>query len=106
MSLLREALSNLFKKPFTRRYPREGARPYPRFRGMLVYKSKKCIGCQLCNRNCPSAAITFYKKGRIDFDMSKCMQCGLCVDVCPVDAIEWSTNFEMAAADKKKFIIR
>ena len=106
MSLMKEIMVNLFRKPFTRRYPKEETKPFERFRGKLVFHPKKCIGCQLCNRNCPSAAIRFYRKGRIDFDMKTCMQCGLCVDLCPTHAITWDRKFDNASGDKKKLVVR
>ena len=92
MGIMWECFKNLFKKPFTRRYPFVKAEPYEKFRGRILYKSNVCIGCMQCAKNCPSAAITFHKKGSIDFDMGECFYCGLCVDVCPVNAIEFSNK--------------
>lgn len=106
MTLMKEVLRNLLRKPFTRRYPKERTEPFDRFRGKLIFHSEKCIGCQLCSRNCPSAAIKFYRKGRLDFDMKTCMQCGLCVDLCPTHAITWDRKFETSGKDKKKLIVR
>ena len=106
MSLMREVMGNLFRKPFTRRYPKKKVEPFERFRGRLVFHPKKCIGCQLCNRNCPSNAIRFHKKGKLEFDMKTCMQCGLCVDICHVGAITWSRKFDNAGRDRKKLMVR
>jgi len=106
MSLLKEIMANIFKKPFTRKYPKEPTMPFKRFRGKLIYYPEKCIGCKLCVRNCPSGAITFYRKGRIDFDLKTCIQCGLCVDLCPTHAIIWNKKFDTASRDKKKLVVR
>ncbi len=106
MGIQLECFKNLFKKPCTTKYPFEKLKPYKRFRGKIKYLSKKCIGCMQCSRNCPSEAITFYKRGRIDFDMGICMHCGLCVDVCPVDAIEFNQQCEYADKNPKKFIVK
>ena len=104
MGITIEAIMNLFKKPFTRRYPKEKIKPYKRFRGRINYYPKRCIGCKLCERYCPVGAIKFHKKGKIDFDLGICITCGMCQDVCPTHpkSIEITNEFEFSDKDKKK----
>ena len=45
---------------------------------------EKCIGCQMCAKNCPVQCITGEKKQVHVIDESKCVRCGVCVDSCPV----------------------
>jgi len=50
-----------------------------------------CIGCKLCERVCPSDAITVAPKNKKAFiDTALCYQCTNCRQVCPKDAICYS----------------
>ena len=45
-----------------------------------------CIACKLCEKNCPTGAITM--KNNLPFiDYSKCTACGICASKCPRKAI-------------------
>lgn len=106
MGINLECIKNLFRRPFTRRYPYEKVEPFPKFRGKIRFCSRKCTGCKKCVIECPPRAIKFHSKGKLDFDMGECFFCGLCVDVCPVGAIKFDQDFEYATKDKGKLIVR
>lgn len=46
------------------------------------YCDKGCIGCHICEKNCPTGAITV-KDNFASIDYSKCTDCGLCATKCP-----------------------
>lgn len=49
-----------------------------------------CIGCHLCEKNCPESAITV-DGALASIDYSKCVDCGICVSKCPRHII-WSAD--------------
>jgi NADH-quinone oxidoreductase subunit I len=60
-----------------------------RYRGEHKIDYETCIGCDSCNKICPTHAITMkelpFKKQNIipEVNLSVCIFCGLCEDVCP-----------------------
>ncbi len=47
-----------------------------------------CIGCLICQKNCPTGAISGELKGMQEVDPEKCIDCGLCGKLCPKGAIQ------------------
>ena len=45
-----------------------------------------CIGCHLCEKNCPADAIHVIDNHAV-IDEEKCLACGRCVTVCPKHVI-------------------
>ena len=48
-----------------------------------ITDESKCVGCNLCNRYCPTDA-TWYDRDnkKLMFDINKCIGCGQCVTQC------------------------
>jgi formate hydrogenlyase subunit 6/NADH:ubiquinone oxidoreductase subunit I len=107
MLFLPEALRNLLKRAFTRRYPKERPVIPQGFRGKLVHYPDKCIYCGLCEKYCPSNCIKVDpKKKTWSQDMGQCLFCGQCVETCHEmpkrDALSMSTDYEHTTTKKRE----
>jgi formate hydrogenlyase subunit 6/NADH:ubiquinone oxidoreductase subunit I len=103
MTMERELLTNVAKKPATLPYPDEKTTPVEGMRAMVTWRIERCIGCNLCVQICPPTAIHLLGKGtaaEITYHLDRCIFCGECVDVCPTHAIETTTEYELAFFDR------
>jgi formate hydrogenlyase subunit 6/NADH:ubiquinone oxidoreductase subunit I len=100
-TMIREVLRHVGAKPATEQYPFVKNPMPPHFRGKIEVDTVKCIGCKMCERDCPTGAIAIAKMGNKRFQATlyhdKCIYCAQCVDSCPVDAISFTSNYELAA---------
>jgi formate hydrogenlyase subunit 6 len=109
MMLLPEALRNLVKRVFTRKYPKEKPILPHGFRGKLLHYPDRCIYCGLCAKYCPSNCITVDAKKKVwKHDVGQCLFCSQCVETCrelpKKDALAMGVDYELATRDRKKLV--
>ncbi len=86
---LRVAKAFAIKSPAAKDIRFEAMHNPSRYRGEHKINYETCIGCDSCNKICPTGAITMkklpFKKQNIvpEVNLSVCVFCGLCEDVCP-----------------------
>jgi len=128
--IFKRAISYLFKKPATTKYPFVKTELPEDSRGRTVYEIKSCniieldpgmpelsldiksivgTSCRVCTRDCPSGAIGIVEvegKRRPQIRLDKCIFCHQCVESCPRGAIKSSDLYELASIDKGSLIIK
>ena len=126
--IFRRALSHIFTKPATTKYPFVKPILPEDARCKTVYTIESCnvidIGagnkgltmdvssivgsnCKVCVRDCPAGAIEIVEvegKRRPQIRFDKCIFCHQCVESCPRGAIQSSVFYEMATTDKCELI--
>ncbi|HID61027.1 MAG TPA: NADH-quinone oxidoreductase subunit I [Hadesarchaea archaeon] len=93
--ILPKVLQNLFRKPFTVKYPYVKRELPKGYRGRPAIDREKCIRCWLCIRACPDRAISIDRGTKTpSIWLGRCTFCGECAEVCPTKAIIMTEEFE------------
>lgn len=110
---VKEALSQVFSKPSTERYPFEAKPAPPNYRGRIVFHPERCNNCGLCIRVCAPGAIVRRtepveggEQVEMEFHLDSCAFCQMCADFCNHQAIELSGDYELVASDPQQLIVR
>ena len=79
--------------------------PLPEFfRGRPVIDAAKCPpGCRQCADACPTQAIVFTDKARVD--LGRCLFCTECQEACPQDAIGYAREYSLAVRQRQDLVV-
>jgi len=92
--MTKTVLMSLFKRPATVKYPFAPRTYYANTRGKVLIEVNNCIFCGICQRKCPTAAITVAKADkRWVINRLRCISCGACVDACPKKCLKLDTQY-------------
>lgn len=107
----REALTQVFSKPSTEKYPFVKKEAPENYRGRIKFHPDRCINCGMCIRVCsPGAIVRTVEKQEdgdlvtMEFHMDSCTFCQMCADFCTKNSIELTKDYEMVATDPKDLI--
>lgn len=115
-ALVPELIRNLFTKPVTRMYPFDPVAVPSGYRGVPKFIYDKCVGCQLCVKDCTAEALEIVqvveapapapaegetapkvaKRYRMVLYLDRCIHCARCAEVCARNAIQLDEEFEIA----------
>lgn len=102
------AIWNLFRKPATIVKPSDGPGIEKNYRGKLVLDPTTCIGCKICERDCPADAIKVINEGtkeekkiKIMLNVGHCIFCCQCVDSCPKKSLSYGQDVFLATLNKE-----
>ncbi|MCW3996109.1 MAG: 4Fe-4S binding protein [Candidatus Bathyarchaeota archaeon] len=107
--MLKRAVSHIFTKPVTTKYPFVKPTLPADFRGQQVFDINLCVSCGLCSRDCPAKAIEMVVidgKRRPQFKLDSCIFCYQCAESCPRNAIKSSVFYELATTDKSSLVLK
>ncbi len=72
-----------------------------KFKGVLKRDPQLCSKCGLCDKACPTGALTL-NGGRID--LGKCIFCGKCQESCKDNALSFTKEYRLGALSREKLI--
>jgi len=92
---------SFFRKPATLMYPQKDRKYYSITRGRIFNDIERCIFCGLCEKKCPTHAITVFKETR-EYELRnlQCITCGACVEVCPPKCLSMEINYSVSVSER------
>jgi formate hydrogenlyase subunit 6/NADH:ubiquinone oxidoreductase subunit I len=105
--LTKMSLRNLLKRPATKMHPTVAPAYTSRSKGHVRCDIADCILCGICEKRCPTHAITVSKPDSSwAIDNFSCIQCLSCVRACPKNCLTMDPAYTKAALTKSTVTIK
>lgn len=102
LAMFKTVITSLFKKTACDMYPFKKPTWYKLTKGHIAIDAPNCILCTICDKKCPTHAISVKKEVRTwQIDHGKCILCNNCVAVCPKKCLTMDTQYAPPSATKK-----
>ena len=102
-SMTKTLMKNLFHGPYTVSYPVKQKEKYDRTRGKIEIDIDNCIFCSMCQKRCPTGALTVDKANSSwSIERFSCIQCGYCSDVCPKKCLRMDNSYTTPSQTKSR----
>ena len=108
---IKEAVTALFKGPYTVPFPKVSHKPFPGFRGAPKFFPEYCVGCGACVNVCPTQTIKLEDdvdekkqtgKRKITLYYQNCEFCGFCQECCITGkGVQLTDEFDLSTFDRK-----
>ncbi len=94
LSMSKTLFKSLIHGPYTVQYPINKKENYDRTRGRIEITVSDCIFCGLCQRRCPTGAISVDKANASwSIERLQCIQCNYCGEVCPKKCLKMNNEY-------------
>lgn len=94
---------SLTQKASTQAYPAAEMPKDPLVRGHVEIDIGSCIFCGICEKKCPTHAITVDKAGRTwGIGQFECIVCGACTEGCPKKCLRMDPKLTPASGEKTR----
>lgn len=92
--MARTVVKSVFRKPATLMYPVKSAKITTLSRGHVVIDVSRCISCRICQKKCPSQAISVDPKEKTwQINRLRCNVCNSCVETCPAKCLTMDAHY-------------
>jgi formate hydrogenlyase subunit 6/NADH:ubiquinone oxidoreductase subunit I len=94
LSMTKTLIKSIIHGPYTVLYPIKKKEPFERTRGKIEINIEDCIYCGICQKRCPTGAITVEKpKSTWSIERLQCIQCSYCTEVCPKKCLKMDNQY-------------
>ena len=90
-------IRSLFGRPATRMYPVVRREFAEGSRGHIEIEIGSCVFCGLCQRKCPTVALSVDRDAKLwEINRLRCVSCSCCVEACPKKSLSMAKGYSPA----------